>query len=109
MCKACNYTIHGAQHHFGWDNSLTPAQRAEPGAKILFHCLDSAAGQFSPTSTLADVTALDFARVNPVSGPIYVEGAMPGDALKITIDSFIPSGWGWTANIPGFGDRKSVV
>ncbi len=22
MCKACDYTIHGAQHHFGWDNSL---------------------------------------------------------------------------------------
>jgi len=27
MCKACNYTIHGAQHHFGWDNSLAPAER----------------------------------------------------------------------------------
>ena len=103
MCKDCNYTIHGAQHHFGWDNALTPAQRAEPGAKILFHCIDSSAGQFSPASTLSDVTTLDFGKVNPVSGPIYVEGAMPGDALKITIDSFIPSGWGWTANIPGFG------
>ena len=103
MCKDCNYTIHGAQHHFGWDNALTPAQRAEPGAKILFHCLDSSAGQFGPTSTLADVAALDFSKVNPVSGPIYVEGAAPGDALKITIDSFVPSGWGWTANIPGFG------
>ena len=103
MCKDCNYTVHGAQHHFGWDNALTPAQRAEPGAKILFHCLDSSAGQFGPTSTLADVAALDFSKVNPVSGPIYVEGAAPGDALKITIDSFVPSGWGWTANIPGFG------
>jgi hypothetical protein len=24
MCKACDYTIHGAQHHFGWDNTLPP-------------------------------------------------------------------------------------
>lgn len=30
MCKACNYTIHGAQHRFGWDNSLPPALRVEP-------------------------------------------------------------------------------
>ncbi len=31
MCKACDYTIHGAQHHFGWDNSLAPAERVAPG------------------------------------------------------------------------------
>ncbi|GAB1477854.1 acetamidase/formamidase family protein [Paracoccaceae bacterium] len=108
MCKACNYTIHGAQHHFGWDNSIAPAERVEPGVTILFHCHDSSAGQLGPSSKLADVTALDFGKINPVSGPIWVEGAMPGDALKITIDSFTPQaqngrGWGWTANIPGFG------
>ncbi|GAB1360774.1 acetamidase/formamidase family protein [Rhodobacter sp.] len=108
MCKACNYTIHGAQHHFGWDNSIAPAERVEPGSTILFHCHDSSAGQLGPSSKLADVTALDFGKINPVSGPIWVEGAMPGDALKITIDSFTPQaqngrGWGWTANIPGFG------
>jgi acetamidase/formamidase len=108
MCKTCDYTIHGAQHHFGWDNSLAPAQHIEPGATILFHCQDSSAGQLGPHSTLADVTALDFGRINPVSGPIHVAGASPGDALKITIDSFAPqrragTGFGWTANIPGFG------
>jgi len=108
MCKNCDYTIHGAQHHFGWDNALPPAQRIEPGATILFHCQDSSAGQLGPGSTLADVTALDFGRINPVSGPIHVEGATPGDALKITLDSFAPQlhggrGFGWTANIPGFG------
>jgi acetamidase/formamidase len=52
---------------------------------------------------VADVTALDFAKVNPVTGPVLVDGAAPGDALKVTIESFQPSGWGWTANIPGFG------
>jgi acetamidase/formamidase len=38
-----------------------------------------------------------------VTGPVFVDGAEPGDALKITIDEFEPSGFGWTANIPGFG------
>ncbi|MFC7704429.1 acetamidase/formamidase family protein [Plastorhodobacter daqingensis] len=103
MCKTCNYTIHGAQHHFGWDNTLVPAQRVKPGATILFHCHDSSAGQLGASSTVADVAGLDFGKINPVSGPIFVEGAAPGDALKITIDSFKPSGFGWTANIPGFG------
>ena len=108
MCKACDYTIHGAQHHFGWDNSLAPALRAEPGSTIRFECQDSSAGQLGPSSRLQDVADLDFGRINPVSGPVHVEGAEPGDALKITIDSFVPrafegKGFGWTANIPGFG------
>jgi acetamidase/formamidase len=103
MCKVCNYTIHGAQHRFGWDNSFAPAERVEQGATILFQCRDSSAGQIDLTSTIETVKTLDFGKVNPVSGPIYVEGAEPGDALKISIESFAPSGWGWTANIPGFG------
>ncbi len=108
MCRTCDYTIHGAQHHFGWDNSIAPAERVEPGSQIAFHCMDSSAGQLGPSSSVADVAALDFGKINPVSGPIHVEGAEPGDALKITIDSFAPrevdgSAWGWTANIPGFG------
>ena len=108
MCKACNYTIHGAQHHFGWDNSLSPALRAEPGSTIRFQCQDSSAGQLGPSSTVADVAALDFGKINPVSGPIFVEGAKPGDVLKVTLESFTPQpfdgrGFGWTANIPGFG------
>ena len=108
MCKACDYTIHGAQHHFGWDNSLPPALRAEPGATIEFHCQDSSAGQLGPSSTLQSVIDLDFGKINPVSGPIFVEGAKPGDALKVTIEGFTPrsfdgKGFGWTANIPGFG------
>lgn len=108
MCQACSYTIHRHQHHFGWDNSLSPAETVEPGATILFHCHDSSAGQLGPASTVADVNALDFGKINPVSGPIFVDGTRPGDVLKVTIGAFTPQpqgarGWGWTANIPGFG------
>jgi acetamidase/formamidase len=103
MCNRCGYTIHGRHHHFGWDNSLAPAERVVPGSTLEFECLDASGGQLAAGSTVADVGRLDFARVNPVTGPIFVEGAEPGDALKITLDGFTPSGFGWTANIPGFG------
>jgi acetamidase/formamidase len=65
--------------------------------------VDSSGAQLAPGSTLEDLTALDFTRVNPVTGPIHVDGAEPGDALRIRILDMTPSGWGWTANIPGFG------
>jgi acetamidase/formamidase len=102
MCNNCDYTIHGS-HHFGWDHSIPPAQTVAPGSTIHFECLDSGGGQFKPDSTVADVASLDFSKVNPVTGPVFVDGAEPGDALKITIHEFEPSGFGWTANIPGFG------
>lgn len=103
MCSKCDYTIHGRNHHFGWDNSLAPAETVKPGATIEFECLDSSGGQFTASSTVDEVPKLDFAKVNPVTGPIFVDGAKSGDALKVTIQAFKPSGFGWTANIPGFG------
>jgi acetamidase/formamidase len=95
------HTIHS--HHLGWNREFPPAARIAPGESLEFEVVDSSGGQLSAASTVADVGRLDFSRVNPVSGPVFVEGAEPGDALKVTLLSFTPSGWGWTANIPGFG------
>lgn len=98
-----NHTIHQHQCHFGWSNANTPVVTIAPGDSIEFHPQDSSGGQITPKSTLAELGKLDFAKVNPVAGPVYVDGAAPGDAIKVTLLSFTPSGWGWTANIPGFG------
>ena len=103
-----DYTIHSQHHHFGWDNSLTPTQVIDPEVidpdqTVTFGTIDASGGQLTAQSTTVDVAALDFGKVNPVTGPVYVNGAEPGDALAVTIRELAPSGWGWTANIPGFG------
>lgn len=103
MASSHGHTIHGRHHHFGWDHSIPPVMRIAQGTSIDFECVDAGGGQVTPDTTAADMTKLDFGRVNPVTGPVYVEGAKPGDALKVTIGDFVPSGFGWTANIPGFG------
>jgi acetamidase/formamidase len=95
------HTIHH-QHH-GWDNSLAPAVRIAPGESLEFEVIDASGGQLSATSSVADLQRLDFSRINPLVGPVHVDGAEPGDILQVTVLSFAPSGWGWTANIPGFG------
>jgi len=96
-------TIHDYAHHFGWDNSLPPAMTIEPGETIEFQTIDASGGQLSHASTVADVAALDFGKINPVNGPMYIEGAETGDSVKVTLLNFNMAGWGWTANIPGFG------
>ena len=100
---AGTHTIHGHHHHYGWDNSNPPALTVAPGDSVESEVIDASGGQLDAASDVAAVAALDFGKVNPVTGPVYVDGAEPGDALKVTIESFQPSGWGWTAVIPGFG------
>jgi acetamidase/formamidase len=103
MSRGAHRTIHEAQHHFGWDHSIPPVMTIAPGTTVAFECPDSSGGQLSAKSTVEDVGRLDFTRVNPVTGPVYIDGAAPGDALKVTIGAFTPSGFGWTGIIPGFG------
>ena len=104
MCKHCPIkTIHELQHHHGWNNAFAPVLRAASGERIEFDCRDSGNGHFTPDSVSSDVITMPFDKINPVSGPVYVEGAQPGDVLEVKIESFEPSGFGWTANIPGFG------
>ena len=100
---ACNHTIHKHAHHFGWDNSIDPVLSVSPGQTIEVETIDASGGQLNPGSTVDNLIGLSFDQVNPVTGPIFIEGAEPGDAVAITFLDFKPSGWGWTANIPGFG------
>ena len=97
------YTIHRHDHHIGWDNAKAPVLTVSPGETVTMETVDSSGGQLSINSSVPDIASLDFDKVNPVTGPVYIEGAAPGDALQVTLDSYRPSGWGWTANIPGFG------
>ena len=99
----CNHTIHSHQHHFGWDNTLEPVLSVSPGQTIEMETIDSSGGQLTSGSTLDDLKQLSFDQVNPVTGPVYIDGAEPGDVVAIEFLHFAPSGWGWTANIPGFG------
>jgi len=97
------HTIHREHIHHGWDNTFVTKLRIAPGESIQFETLDASSGQLNKASTAQDLAKLDLGRVNPVTGPVYIDGAQPGDALKVTVLSFRPSGWGWTGNIPGFG------
>lgn len=99
----CDHTIHSDRRHLGWDNSNAPAIAADPGQTVEVECLEASGGQFTDRSDAADIAKLDFGAINPVTGPVFVNGAQPGDAVSVRFLDFTPCGWGWTANIPGFG------
>jgi acetamidase/formamidase len=89
--------------NYVWDNSIEPVLEVDSGEIVEFTVRDASDEQIRADSTSEDVAKLDFDHVNPVSGPVYVRGAQPGDVLAIEILEFRPRDWGWTALIPGFG------
>ncbi len=87
----------------GWDNAFPPALEVDSGEAILLHVGDASGGQIDSGSGPEAIAGLDFSRINPVSGPIFVKGARAGDVLQVDLLEFHSVDWGWTAIIPGFG------
>lgn len=102
---ATGHTIHIHRHqwHLAWDHSIPPIATIESGETVSFDLLDASCGQIVQDSTVETIRTLDFSRVDQVNGPIYVEGAAPGDTLEVEFLDLQPADWGWTAIIPGFG------
>jgi len=96
-------TLHAERCHHGWDNALEPVLHIRSGETVVFETKDASGGQIGPDATTAIFETWDMGLVNPVTGPVFVEGAQPGDALRITFLDHRPCGFGWTGNIPGFG------
>jgi acetamidase/formamidase len=92
-----------SQPHAFWDNTLAPRIRIQPGDTVVFETLEASANQVTPDSSHDAVANLDFGLIHPLTGPVYVEGAEPGDALEVEILSVEHKGWGWNAVLPGFG------
>jgi acetamidase/formamidase len=91
------------QPHAFWDNSYPARLRIHPGDTVVFETLEASAGQFGPDSVSEAVRTLNFDLIHPLTGPVFIEGAEPGDALVVDIISLKHKGWGWNAVIPGFG------
>ncbi|MFC6825539.1 acetamidase/formamidase family protein [Halopelagius fulvigenes] len=87
--------------HHVWDNGIDPAVTVEPGDVVRFECRDALNGQVGPDGTLEDLINVDLAPVHPLTGPVRVEGAEPGDVLAVELLDFEHKGWGFTGFLPG--------
>ena len=94
-------TIDRTQTHLIFDARNRPAAEADSGDTVRFLCVDCYDGQIDEDGT--DFSRLDMTRNNPVTGPLYVRGAEPGDVLKLEILSVEPGGYGVMCVRPGKG------
>lgn len=89
--------------HNRWHPAIPPIVRAAPGDRVILQTRDALDGQITAASTAEDVGKVNLDVVHPLTGPVYVEGAEPGDLLEIRIVDVEPASFGFTVQIPGFG------
>jgi acetamidase/formamidase len=89
-----------------WNRTLSPRLRIHPGDEVEFECVDSSGGQVRPGMTIREFLAIDRTRIHALTGPVFVEGAEPGDVLQIDVLTTRHGGWGWSSVIAGLGFLK---
>jgi amidase len=91
--------------HFSPDEP--PALRIAPGTgeRIAFETSDAVYAQLHEHKDMAKLTA----QINPVTGPLYVEGAKPGDTLAVSIHEIRLKDYGWSVSLPGSGALQHVM
>jgi formamidase len=89
--------------HNRWHEAIAPVVEAAPGEEVEIATRDAFDGQITPATTAEDLRRCDLNRVHPLTGPVYVAGARPGDLLEIEICDMKPSAFGYTVQVPGFG------
>lgn len=93
----------GVVHH-EWNNAIPPRLAIAPGDTVVFDTRDAADGFYTPGSTSADAAARGPFRGHPLTGPVWVDGAGPGDVLVVEVIEVRPAlPWGWTHIRPGRG------
>lgn len=79
--ETLSYT-EGIIYEFNKENK--PIKKVASGTTIRIETYDCFQNQIQTEET--EVAAIDWDKINPATGPIYVEDAMPGDILKVHIE-----------------------
>jgi len=92
--------------HSRWNRALPPRLSIASGDTVHLECVDSSGAQVHPGMTLAEYLKIDRDRIHALTGPIFVEGAEPGDVLQVDVLELMHKGWAWTSVVNGLGFLK---
>ena len=94
--------------HNRWHPDIAPLIEVDPGEEVVLETRDASDCQIKPGMTVADLTNLDAKVAHPLTGPVYIKGARPGDLLEIEYLDILPQPCGWTRNRPGAGFLRDL-
>lgn len=102
----CRLADEPGSGHNRWHPDIPPIAHVAPGERIILETRDALDGQITAAAAPADLLHMDLSVAHPLTGPVYVEGAEPGDLLAARIVDVEPDSYGFTSHAPGFGFRR---
>jgi formamidase len=94
--------------HNRFHPDLPAILEVDEGEEVVLDTRDGIDGQLGPTTTEADFATFEAGLVHPLTGPIYIKGAQPGDLLEIEYLDIIPQPQAFSAILPGLGFLRDV-
>lgn len=95
--------------HYVWDNSIAPAIEVSTGETFTVATRHAGDQQLKPGSSVAKLRHIDYSQFWPLTGPVAVQGARPGDAVEVEIVALRTGDWGWTAVLPERGLLREEI
>jgi formamidase len=92
--------------HNRWHEEIEPLIEVDPGDTVVYETRDAFDWQLRPGSSSDAIASASLGPVHPLTGPVYVRGAEPGDLLEAELLRIEPDPWdqwGYTVEVPGFG------
>jgi len=98
-----DFTLTSAQTHNKFSRQIAPVITVPSGSVIEVFTHEATGGQLDLDSSVDDFANIDMDQVHTLTGPVYVEGAEPGDVVAVELLEIEAADWGWMAIIPHFG------
>jgi acetamidase/formamidase len=98
-----DFSLSASQTHSKFSRSIEPAVSVPSGSVVEAFTHEATGGQFDVDSSVDDLAKVNMDLVHTLTGPVFVEGAKPGDTLAVELLEIEPAEWGWMAIIPHFG------
>jgi len=89
--------------HHAWDRELPPAMTVPSGSEVSLALRDGSNKQIVPDTQADELHGLRMDLMDPLTGPIWVEGAQTGDVIAVDILAIELATTGWSAILPGLG------
>jgi formamidase len=100
-----------AEPHLGHNRyhpDIGPAAVVGEGEEIALETRDALDGQIKPGMVAFDLASIEAGVVHPLTGPVFVKGAQPGDILEIEFTDIIAQAAAFSCIMPGLGFLRDV-
>src|SRR5438445_724184 len=94
--------------HNRFHPDIPPLVTVDEGEEVVLATRDGVDGQLGPGTSEADIAKMEAGAIHPLTGPVFIKGAKPGDVLEVEFLDIVPQLHAFTAIVPGLGFLRDL-